>query len=114
MKNKQWEIKRVKEYRRSIEMAKIKAKKQQIKNDPFYKPRRKILNVKYKVFLKSKYWKMVREKVLIRDKHKCPNTYKLEVHHLTYEHHTNEHLYLEDLITICADCHHTTHFPDSN
>ncbi|WP_416212660.1 HNH endonuclease [Nostoc sp. DedQUE04] len=36
-------------------------------------------------------------------------TESLQVHHLTYENHGKEHEHLEDLITLCDDCHKKQH-----
>jgi 5-methylcytosine-specific restriction endonuclease McrA len=67
---------------------------------------------KYKAFLKTDYWKAVRVKVFLRDKktcQKCGSKKKIEAHHLTYKHHRNEMKHLEDLITLCRDCHEKEH-----
>lgn len=66
----------------------------------------------YSSFLRSDYWKAVRKHVLKIRGNKCENcekTYKLQVHHLSYEHHGQEHLYLDDLKLLCAHCHKTHH-----
>lgn len=66
----------------------------------------------YSLFLKSKYWKKVRKTVLTRDGfmcRKCGYKKKLQVHHLSYEHHNYEHLHLDDLITLCKKCHESLH-----
>jgi len=66
----------------------------------------------YRSFLKSDYWKKVRQIVISRDKRcciKCGRSDNLHVHHKTYEHHLIEHLYLGDLITLCKGCHQTEH-----
>jgi len=62
----------------------------------------------YGKFLKSEYWAKVREKVLARDCNKCrycASKKRLEVHHLTYYNHKNELNHLDDLITLCHNCH---------
>jgi 5-methylcytosine-specific restriction endonuclease McrA len=67
---------------------------------------------KYKAFLKTDYWKSVRAMVFLRDSktcQKCGSKKKLEAHHLTYKHHRNEIKHLEDLITLCRDCHEKEH-----
>lgn len=67
---------------------------------------------KYKKFLKSEYWYNVRTLVFQRDGHKCsrcPETKTLQVHHLRYDHHGEEHLHLEDLIILCRNCHKKEH-----
>lgn len=66
----------------------------------------------YDLFLKSKYWKEVKTKVLCRDKNKCRycgSVLNLEVHHLTYKNHYKEHKNLADLITLCRICHQSEH-----
>lgn len=66
----------------------------------------------YKLFLRSTYWKKLRQVVISRDKRWCvicKRSDKLHVHHLTYEHHLSEHEHLEDLITLCEDCHNKEH-----
>lgn len=66
----------------------------------------------YPEFLKSKYWLSVRVKVLDRDGNKCVichTSANLRVHHETYKHHGFEHIYLEDLTTLCKNCHSIRH-----
>lgn len=66
----------------------------------------------YQDFLASDYWQSVRQQVLARDSHRCQScdtTRRLQVHHKTYENHGEEHLHLEDLVTLCSDCHQAVH-----
>ncbi len=66
----------------------------------------------YGKFMLTDYWKQVRQLVLDRDGHKCTKCGSkkvLQVHHLTYDHHFNEHKHLKDLITLCKICHEDTH-----
>jgi hypothetical protein len=66
----------------------------------------------YLTFLKTKYWKKVRAMVFKRDNktcQKCGSKKKIQAHHLTYENHKNELNHLEDLITLCEDCHKKEH-----
>lgn len=66
----------------------------------------------YDEFLQSDYWQQVRKWVIERDSHTCQHcgaTKRLQVHHLTYEHHGEEHLYPEDLVTLCRGCHEAVH-----
>lgn len=66
----------------------------------------------YEEFLQSDYWQQVRYWILERDGHTCQSCgamIRLEVHHLTYEHHGEEHLHPEDLVTLCRDCHAREH-----
>lgn len=67
---------------------------------------------KYPVFLKSDYWRYVRKLAIDRDGKKCTRCNEkkyLHAHHLTYNNHFNEHNHLEDLITLCKDCHKIEH-----
>lgn len=69
--------------------------------------------MKYHVYLKSKYWKQVREVVLKRDKNACvicQSTYRLQVHHDNYKHIANELRHLEDVMTLCDKCHREHHY----
>lgn len=87
-----------------------KAKKVKIKSNNRLVP--KVKKSSYAVFLRSKYWKYVHRLVLERDGQKCTkcgNKSNLQVHHLTYDHHYKEHLYLNELITLCKKCHQAVH-----
>lgn len=67
---------------------------------------------KYRKHLKSDYWCSVRADVLTRDKNTCQHCgsrRNLQIHHLTYEHVYQEKEYLQDLLTLCEDCHKTEH-----
>src|SRR5262249_39716457 len=64
----------------------------------------------YAAYLKSAKWKKIRYAVLKRDGFtcsKCGGKFNLQVHHLTYDH-IGEEL-LEDLKTLCRDCHTFQH-----
>lgn len=66
----------------------------------------------YQTFLKSDYWREVRDMVLARDGHKCvrcESENALQIHHRTYEHHGREKEYLDDLETLCELCHKAGH-----
>lgn len=72
-----------------------------------------LIGKSYWYFLDSKYWKTVREMVLKRDRYQCricSTKTGLQVHHDTYKNHFKEHLHLEDLLTICGDCHKEHHY----
>lgn len=66
----------------------------------------------YMTFLKTDYWKKVRNLVLERDKKMCQGCglkVNLQVHHITYKNHGNELENLSDLITLCKSCHKNEH-----
>jgi|GEM_PF-4529996 len=66
----------------------------------------------YKEFLQSRYWEIVRNYVRWKRGYTCElcaSTEKLQVHHKTYEHHGEEHDYLDDLILLCSTCHSRHH-----
>ncbi len=66
----------------------------------------------YEVYLGSKTWKNKRQRVRERDNFQCqecdnPINQRLHTHHLTYERVFWERL--EDLLTLCKDCHNNKH-----
>lgn len=82
------------------------------KNAEKNKKRREAIEYRKKLpyieFLKTNYWKRVREKVLLRDGKKCiicGDTKYLQVHHDHYKNHGDEMRHLEDLMTLCRKCH---------
>lgn len=67
----------------------------------------------YANFLKTKYWQKVRKAVFKRDKSQCvicKSTFDLEAHHDSYKNHGNELNHLEDLMTLCRECHKEHHY----
>lgn len=72
----------------------------------------KLRGKSYCYFLKSRYWEIVRNKVLRRDRkrcRKCKSKDYLQVHHKHYANHFREHSNLKDLITLCKCCHEKEH-----
>lgn len=66
----------------------------------------------YNVFIRGAYWKLVRNIILKRDEktcQKCGSKEKLQVHHKTYKNHLREHENLQDLVTLCENCHKKEH-----
>ena len=66
--------------------------------------------IDYKKYLRSDYWKKIKNQVLERDNNRCRlcnSKEKLHVHHRTYDNLGNEKL--EELITLCKKCHYITH-----
>lgn len=69
-----------------------------------------INKIDYNKYLKTNYWKGIKDQVLERDGFKCRlcNSEKeLHVHHRTYDYLEDEKL--EELITLCKRCHYITH-----
>jgi hypothetical protein len=72
---------------------------------------RTIKEIPYADFLQTTYWRTISDCLLQRHPTCCsclkaPST---QVHHLTYEHHGEEHLYLLDLLPVCRLCHEIKH-----
>jgi len=66
--------------------------------------------IDYKKYLKSDYWKEIKNQVLERDDNRCRlcnSKNDLQVHHRTYNNLENERL--EELTTLCKKCHYITH-----
>jgi len=71
-----------------------------------------IKKMPYKDFLQTPYWKAIAEnqkRCADRKCVLCGSEKYLNVHHTTYKNHGNEILHLEDLITVCRDCHKRIH-----
>jgi len=69
----------------------------------------------YEEYLRSDYWRIRRERVLVRDNYLCQGCLKNRaehVHHLSYNHIFNE-LYFE-LISLCRECHDKCHHVKEN
>lgn len=65
---------------------------------------------RYGYYLQSDHWQALREKALVRDNYKCQNCGsqdELQVHHLAYGKGGDD--VLEDLTTLCSDCHSELH-----
>lgn len=68
---------------------------------------------KYHKYLESPEWKAKRKSVFERDGYmctKCKSEPAFHAHHLTYENIFNEKL--EDLISVCAECHSQIHYEE--
>lgn len=66
--------------------------------------------IEYVTHLKSKKWKALRRRRLKQDGKQCTSCFSTEnltVHHLTYERFGHEDL--NDIITLCIDCHNKVH-----
>lgn len=68
----------------------------------------------YDIYLYSKEWKLKRDLVLKRDKYicqECKVNQAIDVHHLNYDRLFNEKL--EDLLSLCRECHFKIHNQNS-
>ncbi|QLE46474.1 HNH endonuclease (plasmid) [Nostoc sp. C052] len=66
----------------------------------------------YPTYLKSDFWKSVRELALKRAGYACQTCNaktNLQVHHRTYQHRGYEDQHIEDLVTLCNTCHKKIH-----
>lgn len=87
----------------------IGAKPKKIKK----KPKIDYPKLSYRDYLKTPYWKKVRQAVLKRDDNKCVvcgNTKMLQIHHESYKHVGRELKHLDDLLTLCSKCHKEHHY----
>lgn len=63
-------------------------------------------------FLRSDYWKQVSLDAKKRAGYQCQSCGTrrgLQVHHKTYDHHGQEHLFPDDLVCLCNRCHASAH-----
>lgn len=70
-----------------------------------------IRSMKYQDFLHTIYWVSIAKKVKNRDGvcAMCGTSLNLQAHHLNYENHGDEIHHLEDIVTLCKDCHEKIH-----
>lgn len=76
-----------------------------------------IKKLDYYDFLKTPYWKAISIIKFKESNFKCQlcnGNLNLATHHKTYEHHGYEHLYIEDLIVLCKNCHEKFHDIERN
>ena len=70
------------------------------------------MDSKYKSYLLSDKWKIVKSKIFERDGNRCVfcgSSNKLQVHHLSYKHIYDEINHLDDLLLVCSKCHKMIH-----
>jgi hypothetical protein len=78
---------------------------------------KKLKRMPYNEYLKTQHWELAKSAALKRDQNKCAdcgdsgNEKSIEVHHITYIRRGKESL--EDLMTLCKDCHKERHFISS-
>ena len=73
-------------------------------------PSEDLENMSYVEYLKSRYWLILRQKIISRDKKKCRfcnSRRSLQVHHKLYRGRGKEKE--KDLITLCKKCHENEH-----
>ncbi len=66
----------------------------------------------YARYLQTQHWQDIRALALRRAGNKCQlcsAKEALEVHHNSYEYRGEEHIYPEDLVVLCEDCHSRFH-----
>lgn len=100
-------------YKKKLATQQAKSKNRKKKKAPLYESIKVLRSLSYSGFLKSKYWQLVRQKVLKRDNHQCvicKNTKFLQIHHDTYKNHFKELHNLQDLLTLCSKCHKEHHY----
>lgn len=72
-----------------------------------------LFRLDYRQYLKSDSWKRKKYARLRKDGLRCQmcgTAKNLQVHHITYENFPNEDI--EDLVTLCCDCHSKVHAKD--
>ncbi len=63
-----------------------------------------------KEFLWTLYWRIVRDYLISRGPScACGSKHLLDLHHINYDHHGREHLFLDDLVFQCMECHKKGH-----
>lgn len=101
-----------------IENVYIKGKHSSVKNfnnlKKTYKPSHKdmYLSMDYELFLKTDYWRCITAFMRYKSNYSCSNcssNTKLQVHHLSYDNHGEEHNNLQDLMVLCEKCHMKIH-----
>ena len=79
-----------------------------------FRKMKKLKRMAHNEYLRTQHWELVRSAVLKRDQDRCADCghstedKPLEVHHITYIRRGKENL--EDLLTLCNDCHKERHF----
>lgn len=71
----------------------------------------KLREMKYKDFLKTDYWKTVRNYIIHTHKRCkiCGGNHRFNVHHKSYENRGYEHLRTDELVLLCQKCHQAIH-----
>lgn len=72
----------------------------------------RIKKMPYKEFLRTPYWRIISAFEKYEAGRRCAicgSTKMLNVHHKTYIHHGSEAVHLDDLVTVCRECHKAIH-----
>jgi hypothetical protein len=72
----------------------------------------RLMQLDYKNFLKTYYWKAIRLYMIHKTGDHCTychNEKNLNVHHKSYDHHGVELFFIDDLIVLCESCHAKEH-----
>jgi hypothetical protein len=82
-----------------------------IKDIDWTKVKPYILKLKYFYYLKSSYWRIISEEKKRQANWKCSCGCRenLQTHHLSNDHHGEEHLYMNELQVLCRKCHQSLH-----
>ena len=70
-----------------------------------------IIKLKYFYFLRTSFWLVISNEIKRRADWKCACGCRenLQVHHLSNDHHGEEHLYMNELQVLCRKCHQGLH-----
>src|ERR1035437_718595 len=70
-----------------------------------------ILKLKYFYFLRTFYWLIISQEIKRRANWRCSCGCRenLQTHHLSNDHHGEEHLYMNELQVLCRKCHQNLH-----
>lgn len=72
----------------------------------------RLMQLEYKAFLSTYYWKAIRLYMIFNNGGHCTYCSSenfLEVHHKSYDHHGIELFFLDELIVLCSSCHAHEH-----
>lgn len=98
-----------------LENRKAKTTKRKLLKTNQYKRKtkaRKLNKQEYYKYLETTQWKTISRMVVKRDNNKCTkcgSTHILQAHHTNYKNIFNETEHLEDLVTLCKECHTQIH-----
>ena len=84
-----------------------------IKDLDWEKVKPHILKLKYFYFLRTSFWLIISHEIKRRANWRCSCGCRenLQTHHLSNDHHGEEHLYMNELQVLCKKCHQSLHGP---